>query len=108
MCRASCQTLQPSSRQVRRRESGNMKHGTIVQNMWQPSDKSYLVYMGTSGKYANCLWIINGKLANEIHKYYKKDILNDREHFPVVGYIDYKKILTDAVMESVKKAKEET
>ena len=84
-----------------------MKHGTIVQNLWQPSYKSYLVYMGTSGKFANCLWIIDGKLSSEIHKFYKRDILNDREHFPVVGHVDYKKILTNAVLESVKKQAEE-
>jgi hypothetical protein len=78
-----------------------MKHGTIVQNMWQPSHKSYLVYLGTSEDYANCLWIIDGKLSDEIHKFYKRDILNDREHFPIVGYVDYKNLLTNAVLSAV-------
>lgn len=74
-----------------------MKHGTIVQNMWQPSHKSYLIYLGTSGEYANCLWIIDGKRFDEIHKFYKRDILHDREHFPIVGYVN----LTNAVLSAV-------
>ena len=77
-----------------------MKHGTIVRNMWQPGLESYLVYMGISGEYAKCLWVINGKCYG-IHDFYKRDILHDREHFPVVGYVDYDKILTDAVFDAV-------
>ena len=74
-----------------------MKHGTIVRNLWQPSYESYLVYMGTSGRYAKCLWLINGEYHG-VHNFYKKDILYDREHFPIVGFVDYKTVLTEAIL----------
>ena len=64
-----------------------MKHGTIVRNLWQPSHESLLVYTGISGKYAKCLWVIDG-VFHGMHDFYKADILNDREHFPIVGFIN--------------------
>lgn len=73
-----------------------MKHGTILQNMWQPSYESYLVYQGVSGKYANVIWMINGRVEFG-HKFYKSDILNDREHFPIVGFVDIQKVLKEAI-----------
>lgn len=77
-----------------------MKHGTIVRNMWQPSCDSFLVYTGTSGKYAKCLWIINGEFHG-MHRYYKNDILTDREHFPVVGYVDINRAITDVILQAI-------
>ncbi len=73
-----------------------MKKGTIVKNMWQPSYESLLVYMGTNGKYADVLWLVNGKFRGK-HRFYKHDILEDREHFPIVGYVDYEKVMVDAI-----------
>ena len=73
-----------------------MKHGTIVRNTYQPSYESLLVYTGISGEYAKCLWIINGEMHG-IHNFYKRDILKDREHFPIVGYVDLNKVLLEAV-----------
>lgn len=73
-----------------------MKHGTIVRNMCQPSRESLLIYIGTSGRYAKCLWFIDGSFFGR-HDFYKNDILHDREHFPIVGYVDYEKALLDAV-----------
>lgn len=73
-----------------------MRRGTIVRNLWQPNYESLLVYMGVSGRYAKCLWFINGKFHGR-HDYYKSDILNDRENFPIVGYVDYEKVLYEAV-----------
>ena len=73
-----------------------MKHGTILRNMYQPSYESYLVYLGTSGKYAKYIWIINGELKG-IHNFYKNTI-EDREHYPIVGYVDVKKVLKDAIL----------
>lgn len=80
-----------------------MKHGTILRNMWQPSLKSYLVYLGLSGRYAKCLWIINGELVDNftMHNFYKKDILEDREHFPIVGYVPIEKAVANLVAEGI-------
>ena len=77
-----------------------MKHGTIVRNMYQPSFESLLVYTGTSGQYAKCLWLINGEFHG-MHDFYKSDILNDREHFPIVGFVDYKQAMVDAIRNGV-------
>lgn len=78
-----------------------MKRGTIV----QPSYKSYLVYLGTQGEYANCLWLINGKFpinSTTIERFYKSDILKDRENFPIVGYVNIDKVIHDAILAGVK------
>jgi len=80
-----------------------MKHGTIVRNLWQPSYESLLVYTGISGEYAKCLWIIDG-VFHGMHDFYKHDILDDREHFPIVGFFDYKKALVDGVRNAVAQA----
>ena len=77
-----------------------MKIGTIVQNKWQPSYDSYLIYTGTYGNYSKMLWVIDGEFHG-VHNFYKRDILNDREHFPIVGFVDYKKLIVDAVKKSV-------
>lgn len=73
-----------------------MKHGTIVRNLCQPSHESLLVYLGISGKYAKCLWIIDGEFYG-VHNFYKSDILKCREKFAIVGYVDYEKVLLEAV-----------
>lgn len=78
-----------------------MKIGTIVRNMYQPSIESLLVYRGTSGRYANVIWLLEGKVLFG-HKFYKSDILKDREHFPIVGQIDVDKLILEAVREAVK------
>ena len=78
-----------------------MKHGTIVRNMYQPSFESLLVYTGASGQYAKCLWLINGEFRG-MHDFYKSDILNDREHFPIVGFVDYKQAMVDAIRSGLK------
>lgn len=69
-----------------------MKHGTILRNMWQPSHESLLIYQGVSGDYAKVIWIIDGKVHHE-ERFYKRDILNDREHYPIVGYVDLDKVI---------------
>lgn len=78
----------------------NMKPGTIVKNKYQPSYESLLVYTGISGQYAKCIWIINGEFRG-IHNFYKNDILYDREHFPIVGFWDYKSEIVKAVSEAI-------
>lgn len=82
-----------------------MKVGTIVRNTYQPSYESLLIYTGTSGKYAKCIWVINWEYHG-VHNFFKKDILEDREHFPVVGFYDYKKALVDGVKKAVVEAAE--
>lgn len=85
-----------------------MRRGTIVRNMWQPFYDSFLVYTGISGRHAKCLWVINGKLLG-MYNFFKNDIQNDREHFPIVGYVDYEKVLTDAILSGINvKAEEES
>ena len=81
-----------------------MKRGTILRNLWQPSYESYLVYLGTQGKYAKCLWLINGKFVNSSTKeesFYKKDILHDREHYPVVGYVAIDNVIHNAIINGI-------
>ncbi|MBR3239125.1 MAG: hypothetical protein IKF99_11875 [Oscillospiraceae bacterium] len=78
-----------------------MKIGTIVRNMYQPSIESLIVYRGVSGQYADVIWLLDGKVLFG-HKFYKGDILNDREHFPIVGLVDVEKLVRDAVREAVK------
>lgn len=70
-----------------------MKHGTILRNMYQPSFQSYLIYRGVEGEYAKCIWIINTGEKEVIHynaRFFKRDVLNDRENFPIVGYIRHR------------------
>jgi len=78
-----------------------MKVGTIVRNMYQPGRESLLVYRGTTGRYAKVIWPLEGKVLFG-HKFYKNDILKDREHFPIVGQIDVDKLILGAVREAVK------
>ena len=80
-----------------------MKHGTILRNLWQPSLMSLFVYMGTSGKTAVGLVVIEGDSGVYVdygNHYFKQDILNDREHFPIVGYIDLETLVKDAVLKA--------
>lgn len=78
-----------------------MKIGTIVRNMYQPNLESFIVYRGVSGQYADVIWLLDGKVLFG-HRFYKSDILNDREHFPIVGFVDVEKLLQGAVREAVK------
>lgn len=78
-----------------------MKIGTIVRNMYQPGRESLLVYRGTAGRYANVIWLLEGKVLFG-HKFYKSDILHDREHFPIVGAVNIERLVRDAVREAVK------
>ena len=78
-----------------------MKHGTILKNLYQPSYESLLVFIGLSGRYAKCLWLINGEFRG-IHDFYKNDILYDRDHFPIVGFVDYKKVMVNAIRNGLK------
>ena len=84
-----------------------MKRGTIVRNLWQPRHESLLVYMGTDGKYANMLWLLDGKFEGK-HHFYKQDILYDRENFPIVGYVNYEKVMVDAIKQGLTERTGET
>ena len=85
-----------------------MKKGTILQNLWA-GHKTYFVYMGfpvRAGKaeakatggyeisFVNGDWVF-GKAQYYIHT------LNDREHFPVVGYIDFQKMCIDGILNAI-------
>lgn len=87
-----------------------MKRGTIVRNLFQPSYKSYLVYLGTQGEYANCLWLIDGKFPSSsttIERFYKSDILKDRENFPIVGYVNIDEVIRNAILAGLKEQEHE-
>lgn len=83
-----------------------MKKGTIVKNMWQSNHESLLVYMGTNGKYTDMLWLLDGKFRGK-HQFYKHDILEDRENFPIVGYVNYEKVMVDAIRNGLTEAEQE-
>lgn len=87
-----------------------MRRGTVLRNLWQPTHESYLVYLGTHGEYSKCLWLLDGKFPSSgTHEesFYKQDILNDREHFPIVGYVDVDKVVHDAILAEVEEQEHE-
>lgn len=81
-----------------------MKVGTIVQNMYQPSYKSYLIYRGCSGGDAKCIWVVDTGMDIKMQlnaRFPKNDVLYDREHFPIVGELDFKSLIANAVFNEV-------
>ena len=87
-----------------------MKIGTIVQNMYQPNYKSYLVYRGCSGDDAKCIWVIDtGKeIKMQLNARFPKKIVTDREHYPIVGELDFKSLIVNAVLNAVSRYKGDT
>ena len=72
-----------------------MKHGTILRDLYQSKHYSLFVYMGVSGKYAKCFRVVDGEFFG-VYDLLKKDILNDREHYPIVGHVDIAKAICQA------------
>lgn len=75
----------------------------IHKNLWA-GHETYFVRMGTSGRYATGIsianvdgdWRVNFKAT-----YYASDLRNDIEHFPVVGSIDIKTVVKEAVLKAI-------
>lgn len=77
---------------------------TIHKNLWAGYE-TYFIRMGSSGRYATGIKVfkIDGEWRVDFNtRFYASDLKYDREHFPVVGSIDVKKVILDAVMEVVK------
>lgn len=85
-----------------------MKKGTILRNLWAGYE-TYVIYLGhpvRSGRSeppkVGVYNIVNVDGQWRVRKgvYYRRD-LDDREHFPVVGYIDMEeqknRFITDAL-----------
>lgn len=70
--------------------------GTILRNMYQPQYESYLIILDFQDRFANCIWVVNtGKeitIKYNAH-FYRHSIKNDREHYPIAGYLDLDNIL---------------
>nr|MBQ4458575.1 hypothetical protein [Clostridia bacterium] len=89
-----------------------MKKGTIFRNLWA-GHETYFVYQGsipakgmrpaTSYGYKLVLYPYSEKWKVSKASYYTHDLLNDREHFPVVGHIDMDKLMTDAILSAIKR-----
>ena len=76
---------------------------TIHKNLWAGYE-TYFVRMGSSGRYATGISVVNvdGDWRVEFNtKYYASDLRHDKEHFPVVGSIDIKTIVKDAVLKVI-------
>lgn len=93
-----------------------MKKGTIFKNLWA-GHETYFVYMGfpvRSGKAeakktgGYSLVNVNGNWKFESVQYYIHTLL-DKEHFPIVGYIDFAQMCIDGILKAIEKSpKEET
>ena len=86
-----------------------MKKGTIFRNLWA-GHETYFVYQGSLPPKGNqpamshgygLMLHSDGKWEVDRSTYYTRDLKNDREHFPIVGYIDMDKVMTDAILSAV-------
>lgn len=76
---------------------------TIYKNLWAGYE-TYFVRMGTSGSYATGIGVsnVNGDWRVDFStKYYAVDLRYDKEHFPIVGGVDIKKVVKEAVMKAI-------
>ena len=70
-------------------EPRKLKRGQIFLNLWA-GWQTFFVYFRTSGRYCYGVQIVkvNGKYTVQNSQYYKQDLKNDEEHFPLVGSMD--------------------
>ena len=76
---------------------------TIHKNLWAGYE-TYFVRMGTSGEYATGIGIVNVDGDWRINfkaTYYASDLRYDKEHFPIVGSVDIKKVVKEAVIKAI-------
>lgn len=78
-----------------------MKVGTIVENR-VAGYKTYFVFMNVAGRMAHGIevTIVEDKPRISRATYYKSSLRVD-EDFPVVGYVDVKNILINAILQAV-------
>ena len=85
-----------------------LKKGTIFKNLWAGYE-TYFVYQGTiKGKnhtpdksYGYGITFFRGKWEIRKCDYLPQDLKNDREHFPIVGYVNIEDILTSAIFNAI-------
>lgn len=90
----------------------SLKKGTIFKNLWA-SHETYFVYQGTiKGKghnadkaygYGITYIDIDGKWYGSKTSYLPTDLKNDREHYPIVGYIDLASHVKEAILNAIQK-----
>lgn len=76
---------------------------TIYKNLWAGYE-AYFVHMGNSGRYTTGIKVfkIDGEWYVDFNtRFYASDLKYDREHFPVVGRVDIKKVIKEAVMKEI-------
>lgn len=76
----------------------------IYENRWA-GYKTYFICLGQNSTYAYGIkvYYLSGKWHVNKCSHYLGDIRNDREHFPIVGNINLKKLVIDAVLNEVSK-----
>ena len=85
-----------------------MKKGTILRNLWAGYE-TYFIYMNfPAHSYKNeanktggyQIVNIDGKWKFSKAVYYTRD-LKDTEHFPVVGWIDFDRMVIDGILQAI-------
>lgn len=91
-----------------------MKKGTIFKNLWAGYE-TYFVYMGfpvrsgraEAAKVGGYLLVkVDGKWRFERAEMYRHS-LDDKEHFPIVGHINYDKMMIDGILQAIGKPPKE-
>lgn len=80
-----------------------MKAGTILKDTHCLHHESLLVYLASSSKFAKCLWVVDGEV-NGIQDFLVQEVLHDREHFPIVGFIDIMEVLKEIFERGIKES----
>lgn len=72
-----------------------MHKGDIVLNRWASEDNPVRVCIITHiGKeFTQCLYESKGNLCK--CRFYTRELKNDREHFEIIGHLDYEKPIKD-------------
>ena len=72
-----------------------MHKGDIILNHWASKDNPVRVSIITHiGKeYTQCLYENNGNLVKS--RFYTHELKRDREHFEIIGHLDYEKPIKD-------------
>ena len=91
-----------------------MKRGTILKNLWA-GHETYFIYMGfpahsckAEARKTGGLILVNvdGRWDLEKAPMYCHS-LRDREHYPIVGHIDLKKLCIDGILQAIEPPKED-
>lgn len=76
--------------------------GDIIENLWASKDNPLRlgVIKSIDSKHANMILPYKGKIHN--FKYYRNEIVNDDEHFIVIGHIDLVGVLEEQINKNIK------